>query len=150
MKIRPVVWTSAMGVAALMTPSCAKAPDVPLRQPDAKLEAHCSTLTKRECLSSRECSLILNRLDAASRYRCVAPRSLCEDGIAQDGADIERLCSQRPGCEYEASDCFCHCGPGGTDADLRKPPGPPFCVCYCGGGPAANCIAPRDRADWPL
>jgi hypothetical protein len=115
----------------------------------------------------------LNPPDAASRYRCVAPRSLCEDGIVQeDVGETERLCSQRPGCEFEPQNCYCPCGHTGTDVGLDCPqtcearphtcnkrdlrdgeefPKECFCVCVCGGGPAANCIAPRDRhrERWP-
>lgn len=81
----------------------------------------CSSLSIQGCLSSRECTLVFDKVSES--YQCQNVNNQCEKGFSQ-ADDTREICESRPGCKYQASNCFC----------------PPGVDCRCGGGTPAMCV----------
>jgi hypothetical protein len=105
----------------------------------------CAKLTRTQCMASHECMLVHTpQPPRRDLYDCRVAEPTCEAGFAQQDflgktATAQRsACSKKPGCQFEAGGCYCHCRDSGQAA---VPDGPeaPVCDCACSGGPPPLC-----------
>ncbi len=130
-----VAATPSASTAAASTTSLAAAP--------------CGGMTRTLCMRAPHCTLELaSKRPDDYDYLCRPAKGACEQNIAQahlEGTDlglsdgtIDR-CKSRPGCQYQRSECYCHCKgygqttvPDGAAAEL--------CECECAGGRPPSCV----------
>lgn len=150
--IRSLVLGSCVAIAAFgcdSIPGCHRvgstpqadtppAPAMPVG-PTMHLGAACDSLTRRQCLLARHCTLVAPRSGTASRYVCREARGPCETGLTQT-VESRGECEDRESCAWSEGGCYCQCaGYGHTavpDGDEAEP-----CDCECSGGPPPTCAA---------
>lgn len=149
-------------VASLDGPSPAPiaSPDAPPANSDAPTAPTsstpnaCSALSRTACLRSTDCTLeVESPRHRTGEYVCRPAAGRCEVNLAQyelpgggapfasptAAAEGERLCQERPGCEFVASECYCACrGYGRTTVEDGEEATP--CSCVCAGGPPVRCV----------
>ena len=88
-------------------------------------ENRCASLQQNDCFKSTDCWLDCG-VPVGKNGRCMPyvcrEKTECEKGIQQAGLKKE-LCEARSNCEYQQPSCYC----------------PEGAMCYCGGGPPAQC-----------
>jgi hypothetical protein len=83
----------------------------------------CSQATELECIQSTQCTLVQTQV--REKYTCRDSVGRCETGFRQSADhNIQKDCEAKPGCEFKAAKCYC----------------PPDLLCFCGGGPPAQCV----------
>lgn len=100
----------------------------------------CAELTRKGCLDSTACTLVLVEPEEMEAYACRPSSGGCEEELAQARLpDEPQLCTGREGCAYQEPQCYCHCrGYGQTAvADGDEAEG---CDCECAGGLPPACV----------
>jgi len=100
----------------------------------------CSELTRKACMGSIDCTLVLIDAEATQAYACRPSSGDCEEGLAQARlGDEPELCTGRDGCALQEPQCYCHCRGYGQTA-VADGEETEDCDCECGGGLPPACV----------
>jgi hypothetical protein len=135
--VPPVAPAPGSGAADPATPVS------PVDAGPALVVSSCSGLSRRACMASTSCTLLLAGGSLPSGdYVCRAAEPPCEVGLAQSelsGSGSARAeCESRPGCGVDPGNCYCACRGSGQTAVPDDDETPP-CNCACGGGAPPRC-----------
>jgi hypothetical protein len=118
-------------------------PASPVDAGTASVVSSCSQLSRRACMASTSCTLLLAASSSrAGTYVCRPAEPPCEVGLAQselsgsEGARAE--CESRSGCGVDPGSCYCACRGSGQTA-VPDDAETPQCSCACGGGAPPRC-----------